>query len=426
VKAGAEWAEALCGTSRQIGVIVEKTSIRECEVVRDYTVRVRAFINGGVGFATTRRLGEEAARRCAENAVELARATHPDPDFVALPSPAAAQAQIEGLFDDKLAGLAAAEVVRWCSQGIEEARAVAPDVALSGGGDLVVSEMALASSTGVAVQRRGTHVQLGYFAVVQRGDDVGSYFDQDVARRLLDFEPQGLGTKATTEALRFLGARKVATARLPLVLGPFAGMGVIASAIAAANAESVQRGRSCMVGREGTQIASEVVTVTEDPFIPAGLASTAYDGEGVPKRRLTLLDRGVLTTYLHNSYTANKAGVENTAHAAWGGGITTSNLVPTLGDKTEAELIAELDEGIYINAAGLTPDPVTGDISATIDFGFKIEKGELAYPITTTMVGSDIFELLGKIDAISSDYRSEPGQIMPTVRVRDIQVVGGG
>jgi len=55
--------------------------------------------------------------------------------------------------------------------------------------------------------------------------------------------------------------------------------------------------------------------------------------------------------------------------------------VPTLGDKTEAELIAELDEGIYINAAGLSPDPVTGDVSATIDFGFKIEDGKLAYPI---------------------------------------------
>ncbi len=284
MKAGAEWAEASCGISRNIGVMVENTSIRECEVVRDYGIRVRAFIKGGMGLAVTRKLEDEAVRQCAENATTLARATHPDPDFVALPEPAEALQEVEGLFDDAVAGLEAAEVVRWCQQGIQEARGVAPEVALSGGGDLVESHVALASSTGVTMQRRGTQLSLGYFAIVRRSDDVGSYFDHDVARQMADFEPEGLGAKATREALRFLGARQIGKARLPLVLGPFAGIGLIASAITgigliasaitAANAESVQRGRSCMAGKEGQQIASEVVTITEEPFIPAGLASS--------------------------------------------------------------------------------------------------------------------------------------------------------
>ena len=150
----------------------------------------------------------------------------------------------------------------------------------------------------------------------------------------------------------------------------------------------------------------------------------------MPKVERVLIDRGVLTTYLHNSYTANKAGVPNTANARRHGyhgsvGIGFGNAQVDLGTRTEAELIAEIDEGIYIAWGGLQPEQASGDISATVDFGFKIEKGELAYPISTTMIGSDAFEMLGKISAISSDYREEPGSIVPSLRIDDIQVAGG-
>jgi PmbA protein len=427
--AGAQWVTAMCATSRHIGVIVENTSIRECEVVREVGIGVRAIIEGGAGFATTDRLDEAAIRRCARNAVALARAAHPDPDFVSLPGPAPALGTVKGLFDPRVAGLEAAEVVRWCRDGIEEARSVDSEVALSGGGDLTVGETALATSTGVAIQRRGTSLGLSFSAVVRRRDDVGSYSEEDEARRLIDLEPHGIGAKATQEALRYLGGRHVHTGRMDLVLGPFVGLDLIASAILAAGAEGVQRGRSYMAGKQGERVASEVVTVSEEPFIEAGLASGTLDGEGVPKRRRLLLDRGVLPTYLHNSYTANKAGVEDTAHASWGGGgrgITVCNLIPTLGDLTEAELIAGVEEGIYISDAELAADAVTGDISTTIDFGFKIERGRLAYPIAAAMINANIFELLASIDAISSDYRAEPGQVLPSVRVRDVQIIGEG
>lgn len=429
VKAGAEWADAICVSARQVSVEVEKSSIKESEVVRDCGIGVRAFINGGMGSAATQSLELAEVRSCGEQAAALARAAHSDPHFVSLPPPATAK-EVAGLFDEKIADLPSAQVVRWCQDGIQEAKQVTPQAAISGGAGLMEGEYALASSTGIALQHRGTSVSMNLFAVIREGEEVGSYFEYDIARRLEDFEPTGLGRKATEQALQFLGAKHVKTQQMPVILGPLSASDLLVSPISSANAESIQRGRSFMIDKCGEQIASELITIREDPLVSAGLSSTPWDGEGVPKCQRALIDKGVLTTYLHNSYTANKAGVENTGHAQRHGyagrvGIGPSNLLIQPGERPEAELIAEIDEGLYINVAGLAPDAVTGDISATVDFGFKIDNGELTYPVKNAMIGGHIFEVLSRIVAVSSDYREEPGMIMPSIQISQVQVAGG-
>lgn len=430
MKAGAEWADAYCGVVRHADVGVDNSSILDCHVVRDYGLGIRAFYKGGMGAATIQSLKPEDVARCGEEAARISKIAHPDPDFVSLPEPTVAP-PVEGLFDEQVAGLPAETVVQWCREAIEEARAVADDARVSGGAGFSVGEGALASSTGIALVRPGTKVEMSIEATIARGDEVGFYFDYDIGRRMVDFRPQGIGAKATSEALRFLGAREVATGRTTLVLNPIAAAEFLGATIGAASAENIQRRRSFLINREGTGIGAECLTIEEVPFWPAGISSSSHDGEGVAKRQLTLLDRGVLTTYLHNSYTANKAGVPNNAHAVrggYGGGVAigVSNLQVKPGTRPERELIADIEDGLYINYAGLAPDQASGEVSATIDFGFKIINGECAYPVKTSMVGSDVFEMLGAIDAVSSDYREEPGMIIPSLRLRDIMVCGSG
>jgi len=337
--------------------------------------------------------------------------------------------RVPELFDEDVAGLDSARVVQWCQEGIDEAREVDGEVALSGGGSLAEGEYGLASSTGLALSNRGTSIQIFFMAVVRDGEDVGSYFEYDIARRLADFVPQGVARQATEQAGNFLGARHIKTTRLPVVMGPLSADGFLTAPIEAGDAESVQRERTFMVGKAGEQIGSEAITIIEDPFVPAGVSSQGWDAEGVPKQKRALIDAGVLTTYLHNSYTANKAGVDNTAHAARSGyspsvGISASNLLIEPGQLTEAELIGEIDEGLYINAAQVQPDAASGDLSVTVDFGFKIERGQLAYPVKNTMIGGHILELLAQVDAVSSDYREEPGSIIPSVRLSAVQIIG--
>ncbi len=428
--AGADWCDAFCSDTTEVSVDVERSSISNCATIRDQGLSVRAYVGGGQGFASVQTLTAESARECARNAVAMARAAHPDPEFVALPEPAEFE-EVPELFDETLAGLGASAFVEWCAQGIEEARSVAGDAIVQGGAGASWGDTALASSTGVAVTRRGSSAGLGYFVIINRDGDVGSYYEHDQARRLSDLEPEGVAQKAAEEALRQLGSRPIETARLPIILGPLAAMALVGSVIGAADAESVQRNRSYLAGREGEAIASGALTVREEPHVPAGLRSTPCDGEGVVTRARTLIDAGVLTTYLHNSYTAFKAGVEPTGHASRGGygstvGIGAGNLQVQPGDRTEAELIADLDEGLYIAYASISPDSVTGEVSTTADFGFKIERGEFAAPLSTTLVGSTADELLIGIDALSSDYREEPGFIMPSIRIASVQVASEG
>lgn len=428
--AGADFCDSYCSDTTEVSVDVERSSINYCATIRDQGISVRAYVNGGQGFATVQQLDLQSARECGRRAVEMAKAAHPDPDFVRLPDPTEAE-EVTELFDERMAGLDSSAFVQWCLRGIEEAREVASDAIVQGGAGAGWGDSALASSTGVALTRRGSSASVSFFVIINRDGDVGTYFEQDMARRMADLEVEAIGEKAARAALGQLGSRPVPTGRVPLILGPLAAWGLIGSVISAAEAEGIQRNRSWLVGCEGQQIASPLLTVREEPLIPAGLSSGAYDGEGVARRPRALIDDGVLTTYLHNSYTAYKSGVMPTGHASRGGysssvGISTSNLQVQPGEHTEAELISEVDNGIYVAYAGLSPNSVTGEVSTTIDFGFRIEGGELTAPISTTLVGSTANELLGGIDAVSSDYRDEPGLIMPSLRIESVQIASEG
>ena len=428
--AGADFCDAYCSDGTEISVEVENSSINYCATIRDQGLSVRAYVNGGQGFATVQQLSAESARECAGRAVEMAKAAHPDPDFVRLPDPDET-GEVPELFDDEMAGLGADSFVDWCARGIEEAQAVADDAIVQGGAGVGWGDSALASSTGVALERRGTSAGIHFFVIFNRDGDVGTYFEQDMARRMADLELEGIGEKAARDALQQLGSQPVPTARVPIILGPLATMSLIGSVIGAADADSVQRNCSWLAGREGERIASELLTVREEPLVPAGLRSSEYDGEGVPRQPRALIDTGVLTSYLHNSYTAYKGGVEPTGHASRGGysssvGISPSNLQILPGEKTEAELISEIEDGVYAAYAGISPNSVTGEVSTTIDFGFRIQNGELTTPLSTTLIGSTGDELLGGIDAISSDYREEPGLILPSIRIASVQLASEG
>jgi len=115
--AGAEFADAYCSRVREISVGVENTSLRECEVVRDYGIGVRAFCHGGMGLASAQSLEYDDAVECGQRAAEMARAADADPDFVSLPQPAEPP-QVTQLYDDTLAGLAEEGriILRYCDE----------------------------------------------------------------------------------------------------------------------------------------------------------------------------------------------------------------------------------------------------------------------------------------------------------------------
>lgn len=419
VKAGAQQAQASIRESREVSVELERGAVKSSDIGWNRHVSVAAYYKGGRGSASCNSVDEELVRRTAEESAELAKASEADPHFVSLPEPAQ-YCQIDGIYDPRVAEMRVEEVVELALEGADEVLEVVKEAIVTGGAEVAYGRTALANSLGVQVFWEGTHIGLTIGCIIKGGGDVGSYFEFDSARRLSDFAPRGVGGRAVEQALKFLGAKEVETGVYTLVLGPL-GASFLPWAIAqGAGGRDVDRKRTFLAGRKGKRIASEHLTLVEDPFVPGGLGSSPFDAEGTPRSKQTIVDRGVLLTYLHDSYSANKMKEANTGHA---GGP--ANLNPLPGEKTAAEIISEVEEGIYVNMGGLSPDITSGDISGSVDFGFKIESGELAYSVKSTMVGISFLDLLERIDAVSSDYREEPGQIMPTVRVREVRVAGG-
>lgn len=426
ISGGAEFADVGAWTMRNLAVDIRANAIESCDASRVGSISVRAIYRGGTGWSSTDKMDEESAVEAGKKAASLAKLAEPDPDFISLVAPAESYPEVPGLADPAIETMDIRSIIKYAIENIDSALAVSSEAIVEGGFSAHYDASALVNSLGVSLGKESSHIGGYTMVVIRRDDDVGSFYDFDSARVLEDFAPDGIGARAAQQALKFLGARKIETQRMPIILGPLAASSVFSSIVRNVDAENVQRGRSFMAGKVGEKIASEIITITDDPLIPRGLASRPWDGEGAPSKPLIVVEDGILKTYLYSSYTAGKAKVATTGHGTRSGNAVPSNIVPKLGNMTSEEIIRSTPRGLYINMGGISPDGTTGDVSSTVDFGFAIENGELAYPVASTMIGGNFLDMLKNVDAISSDYREEPGTIMPTVRIQDVLVAGGG
>ncbi len=422
--------DALVSVSRgeSVGVEIRKNTIYTADYSLDSGMRIRAIWRGGTGYASGNPRDAEEAYALGKKAAELARASQPDKDFRGLPGPAPARGKPRGIYDAGLLKLTAPELVRACRRAVEEARQVDGDITVvSGGAGRYYSESLLMTTTGAVASEKWTSAGMGIMAVLRRGGETGYFYDGRGGRRWGDLRWAGLGRYAARKARSYLGAKKLETRRVDLVLSPRSAQGIVSSLCDAANAEDIQRNRNFLVDRLGKRVASRAITVSDEPFMAGAYGTGTYDGEGVPHKPMLVVKNGVLKSLFHNSYTAGKAGCVSTGHASGlGMGISATNLVLKKGGLTRREMIKSVKEGIFIEGGGLDPNSSSGDISATIDFGRRIQNGTLTHPIKNAVVGTTIFELLASIDVVSSDVQVEAGLPMPAICCRNILVAGGG
>ncbi len=423
VRAGADCVDVSIASGKALEVEIQESAVISCDRHEGVAVSVRAFVRGGCGVHICHGIEKGDLAHAASAAVSAARAAGADPDFKSLPalSPAGT---VPGLYDESLGEVAAGEAARTARAAIERAVAVAGDANVSGALSFVASEGAFANSLGLEAEERATSVSSDIFCVIRRGGKTGSFSDFDVGRRHEDVDLERVGERAARGALRYLGPRAMRGGVMPLVMGPLAANEFLESVARAAMAEPIQRGRSYLRDRMNERVAPAALTLEDDGRFPAGLHSSSRDGEGTPRRPLLIVEKGVFKNQLHNSYTAGKAGAISTGHGGQLGGISPTNLRPRVGTRPARVLTGEIDDGLYIESALFSPNPVTGEFSTTVDWAMKIENGDLAYPVTGIAISGGMLELLADMDGISSDYREEPGTIMPTIRFRKVNVAG--
>jgi len=254
------------------------------------------------------------------------------------------------------------------------------------------------------------------------------------ARRLADLEsPESIGKEAARRALRRLGARRVATQRVPIVFAPEVARSLIGSVFEAASGDAIWRSASFLAGKLGEQIAASNLTIVDDntmllPTGMGGFGSSPFDGEGLPSQRTVVVENGVLRNYLLNTYTARKLGMKSTHNASRGlagtPGIGCGNLYLEPGTLTSDQIIGDVKAGLYVTSLmGFGVNVVTGDYSRGAT-GLWIENGVLTHAVEEVTIAGNLGEMLMNVTAIGNDLEFRGAVASPTLRIDGMTIAG--
>ena len=293
-------------------------------------------------------------------------------------------------------------------------------------------EVAVATTTGVRETGRENGCYVSVSSLADDGDETQTGFGFSVAREPSGFDLDKAARDAADRATRLLGATKPPSKRLTIVLDPFVTaqfLGVMSSTL---DGESVVKGRSLFRDRLGEAVASELVTLVDDPTNPEAYSATEVDGEGLAARRNVLIESGTLRQFVHNSYSARRAGGRSTGNATRGGfagtpgvGCLALQLVP--GTKSQDELLAEVDDGLLVQAvSGLHSgvNPISGDFSTGAS-GMLISNGEVGAPVRELTIASTLQRMLLDVVAIGNDVDWLPMRAAGvSLVIRDVMMSG--
>jgi PmbA protein len=240
--------------------------------------------------------------------------------------------------------------------------------------------------------------------------------------------PESVGAKAAQRTLRRLGARKIASTSVPLVFDSETARSLLDNIFDAVNGDAIYRQSSFLEGKLGQKIAAENITVVDDGTMPGGFGTSPFDGEGVPSRRTVVIEKGVLKSYLLNTYTAKKLGLKTTGNAARSLAGTPSigygNFFLEKGTRTPEQIIGDIKQGLYVvDLIGFGVNLVTGDFSRGAT-GIWIENGELTYPVEEITVAGNLKEMLNNISEIGNDLEFRSAIAAPTLRIDGMTIAG--
>ncbi|HSQ91333.1 MAG TPA: metallopeptidase TldD-related protein [Nitrospiraceae bacterium] len=240
--------------------------------------------------------------------------------------------------------------------------------------------------------------------------------------------PEAVGLEAARRTVRKLGAKKVATQRVPVIFDPETAGSLMGNLCSAVSGYSLYKGASFLAGQLDKPLAPEYVTVYDDGRVVGGLGSRPFDGEGLPTRKTTVVERGVLKSYLLDTYSGRKLGLASTGNASRSVGenpsVGPTNFYLAPGTKTSQDIIKTVKQGLYVtDLIGFGINMVTGDYSRGAS-GFWIEGGELAYPVEEITIAGNLKDMFAGLEMIGSDLVFRGRIASPTVKIAEMMVAG--
>jgi PmbA protein len=425
VRRGASAAEVIIRHRTEFSVGVRLGEIETLKQSSDQGLGLRVLIDGKQASVSGSELRHDTVLTLMDEAIELARATSPD-DTAGLPEQGELATSIPDLdlYDIEIVNLPTEEKIELALRAERAAKDYSDQIInFDGGGfDSASGTAILANSLGFAGEYSATSCSLIAVPVATESGRMQRDYWYDVRRKLSELDtPEDIGVTAARRTLRKLGARPVPIQNVPVVFEPNIARDIVGDIFNAVSGESIFRKSSFLVGQLGERVASEMLTVVDDGAKPGAIGSRPFDGEGLPTRRTMVIERGVLKSYLLNTYTARKLGLKSTGNAGRGlvgaPSVEAGNMYIEPGRHSPGDIIRSISKGFYVTELiGFGVNIVTGDYSRSAS-GIWIENGELTFPVQGVTIAGNLKEMLNAVEMIGNDLDFRGSVVSPTLLI---------
>ncbi len=425
-------AEVYCVEGESFRARAMEGEIQDYRVSASCGLSLRGLVDGKMGYASTQAFDDAAIEQLISGVKESAALVETDEQdeiFAGEQSYPAVEKK-----ESDIAGVSADEKLA-VSLAIEKAALNADNRVWKTEGATVStskSKTTLRNTYGLNLHSEGTLALAYTYVIAKEGDSNGTGMAMYCGGRFDGIDAEKLGREAAQEAVNQLGGDSVPAGEYRIILRNDAMCDLLSTFEGIFSAENAQQRLSLLSGKEGEVIAAPVVTLMDDPLLPGGLATSAFDAEGSASRTKAVIDKGVLTTLLHSRKTARKQGVETTGNASRASYTAPVRVAPTNfffapGEKDLAALMADVGEGLVITElSGLHAgaNPTSGDFSLLAK-GYQVKDGKRGGAVQQITVAGNFYQVLKDIRAVGSDLLF-PGSSTgsPSVDVGTLKVSG--
>jgi len=431
--------EAYAVSSREISLSVEK-KIPQTTTGISEGLSIRVVTNNNIGFAFTKTLTKERLESTVKAAMQNARSKGPDPDFHSLPHPSPAPS-VSYTFDKDLLSISADTLAEGFETIISQIDDVKSLKFLQGQLSVTVVDDHLINSHGIDISSQGGGIGGFAAAITTKGLLPNYSFGIRGSPTLKAFKYDDLAHETIKQTLRAAGPKTINfNKEVPVILEPEASFGLLGGLFSLLftqlQGNNVDRGATPYSDQVGNQIAVENFTLIDNGLNAEKINRSIFDAEGTPQQKTVLIEKGVLQTYLLDSYFGHKLGLESNGKSTrmgvfgFGGDPvktypSISSTVPEVapGDSSKEEMFAETREGFLLRSLmGLhMSDTSSGRFSVT-GFGWYIKNGEIQYPVQGINISGVLPELLKSIDLISKEREALLLADSPYIRFASVPV----
>lgn len=422
LKAGADQAAVGLNFARRIEVEFRDKKLDKLQEATENGLYLQVYVQQRYSGQSTNDLKRDSLERFIRDAVASTKYLTKD-EFRSLPDPkyypSPSQRQLK-LLDESYPKIETSERVRMAS-AIEAAAMAQSDQIISStaGYSDSHSEEVRVHSNGFEGAEESTVFSAGAEVTVKDGEsgrpEDWFYATTRFRNELLD--PETLGKNAAQRALRKIGQKKLESGRYVMVVENRAGRQLLRAMGEPLSGRALQQKSSFLEGMLGKKIASEKLTVIDDPFVEKGLGSRFFDGEGLAAQRRVFIEKGVLRHYAIDDYYGKKLGMEPTSGDP-------SNILLEYGTRSLEEMIAGVKRGILVtDFIGGNSNSTTGDFSFGI-VGLLIEDGKTVRPVNEMNISGNLKELWNQLTDVGNDPYPYSSVRMPSVRFEEVDFSG--